>query len=73
MSVPTTRPDIVRMANHIARQFDHLPPAQARAALANHLNSFWDPAMRRDLLREVAAEPSMLHPTVLQVAEDLRR
>jgi formate dehydrogenase subunit delta len=65
--------DVVRMANHIARQFDHLPATQARAALATHLNSFWDPAMRRNLLRCVAAEPSKLHPTVLQVAEDLRR
>jgi formate dehydrogenase subunit delta len=66
------RPDVLRMANHIARQFDHLPPAEARVALTAHLRSFWDPAMRRDLLSWVAAEPSQLHPTVLEVAESLR-
>jgi len=38
-----------RMGNDIARQFAHLPPADAAEAIAAHIESFWDPRMRRTL------------------------
>jgi formate dehydrogenase subunit delta len=61
------------MANQIAHQFDHLPAAQATAAVAAHLSSFWAPSMRHDLLICVADEPAALHPTVVEAAAALRQ
>lgn len=43
-----------RMANQIARNFAVRPPAEAAAAVAEHLQKFWDPAMRQDLVDAVA-------------------
>ena len=55
----------VRMANDIARQFAHLPPAEASAAIANHIHAFWDPRMRARLDHEVARDPDQLDPLVV--------
>lgn len=43
---------LVKMANAIADFFDADPDqAAAHTAIASHLERFWDPRMRRDLLR----------------------
>jgi formate dehydrogenase subunit delta len=43
---------LVKMANAIADFFDADPDAEAaHAAIASHIERFWDPRMRRDLLR----------------------
>lgn len=42
---------LVQMANDIAAYFDAEPDrAEGAAGVANHLQRFWDPAMRRQLL-----------------------
>ena len=46
-------PAEARMGNDIARQFAHLPPAEAAEAIALHIESFWDPRMRRALTEYV--------------------
>jgi len=56
----------VRMANDIARQFAHLPAAEAATAVGKHIESFWDPRMRRDLDAEVARDPAQLDPLVVR-------
>jgi formate dehydrogenase subunit delta len=58
-------PAVVRMANDIARQFAHLPADEAAAAVANHVRSFWDPRMRRQLLEEIDRDESQLDPLVV--------
>ena len=58
-------PPVVRLANDIARQFAHLPEAEAAAAVAHHITSFWDPRMRTQLDEEVARDPDQLDPLVL--------
>ena len=63
--VTATVPPVVRLANDIARQFAHLPPAEAAQAVAAHLHQFWDPRMLADLAREVADDPDRLDPLVL--------
>jgi formate dehydrogenase subunit delta len=43
---------LVKMANHIAAFFETEPDrAAALDGIAGHLKRFWDPRMRRDLLR----------------------
>ena len=44
-----------RMANQIARQFAPYPPLEAAAGVAEHLQRFWAPSMRRDLAEAIAA------------------
>lgn len=57
-----------RMGNDIARQFAHLPPAEAAEAIALHIESFWDPRMRRALETLVAAHDDSLDPLVVDAA-----
>lgn len=44
----------IRMANDIAAQFHHRPPAEAAEEVAHHIRLFWEPRMRADLLAQVA-------------------
>ena len=44
-----------RMANQIAANFAGLGPAGAATSVADHLQRFWDPGMRRDLAQAVSA------------------
>jgi formate dehydrogenase subunit delta len=57
-----------RMGNDIARQFAHLPPAEAAEAVAGHIESFWDPRMRRRLEALVAAGDDSLDPVLVDAA-----
>jgi formate dehydrogenase subunit delta len=54
---------LARMAGQIAAAFGALPEEQAVAATAAHINQFWAPPMRRDLL---ALDPALLAPRVRQ-------
>ncbi len=54
---------LARMAGQIAAAFDALPEEQAAAATAAHINQFWAPPMRRDLL---ALDPALLAPRVVR-------
>ena len=54
---------LARMAGQIAAAFQGLPEEQAAAATAAHINQFWAPPMRRDLL---ALDPALLSPRVRQ-------
>ncbi|HEY6796806.1 MAG TPA: formate dehydrogenase subunit delta [Kineosporiaceae bacterium] len=58
----------VRMANDIAAQFGYLPPQAAARAVANHLRSFWEPRLRAELVRHVAAGGAGLDPIVIEAA-----
>ena len=57
-----------RMGNDIARQFAHLPAAEAGAAVARHIETFWDPSMRRRLEALVAEGDDTLHPLLVDAA-----
>lgn len=47
--------NLVRMANRIGEFFAALPDAhEAQAGIANHLQRFWDPRMRREIVAHVA-------------------
>jgi len=48
---------LVTMANQIAEFFktSHLDRAEAVVATAQHLRSFWDPRMRREIIAHLGA------------------
>jgi formate dehydrogenase subunit delta len=53
------------MGNDIARQFAHLSAEQAAEAIARHIETFWDPRMRRELEALVAAQDESLDPRLV--------
>ena len=57
-----------RLGNDIARQFAHLPAAKAAGAVARHIETFWDPRMRRRLEALVAAQDDTLDPLLVDAA-----
>ena len=61
-----------RLINDIARQFHHLPAAEATAAIAGHVERFWDPRMRARLLTLVDRQVEPLDPLAIAAAELIR-
>ena len=45
--------DIIRMANQIGAFFKAYGPEQAKKDTATHINSYWEPPMRKALLAYV--------------------
>lgn len=56
---------MIRMANQIATFFDSQPDDNAAEEIANHLKLFWDPRMRAQLARYLAAGGAGLAPSVI--------
>ena len=61
-------PPEARMGNDIARQFTHLPPAEAAETIATHIERFWDPRMRVALEALAAAHDDSLDPLLVDAA-----
>ncbi len=77
------REDLVRMANQIAHFFEPYPESDAIDGVCDHIEKFWDPAMRRELIAiaaqggqaarvEVEPEKATLHPLVVKSVARLR-
>lgn len=70
--------DLARMSNQIAQYFAAYPEDEAIAGVRDHLEKFWDPQMRRDLLAlsardDLAADsPLALHPLVRRAIAPMR-
>ena len=60
----TSENRLVKMANQMAGYFKVFPEAQAVAGLADHINKFWDPRMRREILALAAAGGDGFEPLV---------
>jgi formate dehydrogenase subunit delta len=60
------KPDekLAYMANQIAKFFAAQGEERAARGIADHLQKFWDPVMRRDFLAAAAKNSSSLHPAV---------
>ena len=64
---------LARMANQIALFFGTaMPHDEAIAGIADHLNKFWEPRMRRELLGMVASGSCGLSPMVIEAAVRVR-
>ncbi len=65
--------DMIRMANQIANFFNGEGPEQSVKDVAEHINKFWDPRMRRQLIAHLEAGGEGLEPTILKAASLIRR
>jgi len=63
--------DIKRMANQIAVAFQAYPEDQAVKETANHIKSFWDPRMRKQLAELIAKDAAALNPIALAAGKRL--
>ncbi len=59
--------NLVKMVNRIGDFFEAMPePDEARDGIANHIQKFWEPRMRSDLLAYIERTGGEgLHPMVL--------
>jgi formate dehydrogenase subunit delta len=63
---------MVMMANQIATFFHSQPGDDQAQRVADHLNDFWEPRMRRQLADHVEAGGKGLDPLVLSAFNHLR-
>ena len=63
---------LARMANQIATFFRAQPTEDRAALVAKHLDDFWEPRMRRQLLELVQAGHADLDPLVVEAAGRMR-
>jgi formate dehydrogenase subunit delta len=63
--------DIVRMANQIAQYFNAYPEEEAVKETAKHIQSFWEPRMRKMLASHIEAGGEGLTPLVLKASKKL--
>lgn len=67
-----THDKLIRMANQIAGFFATQPHEDQAACVADHINDFWEPRMRAQLLAHLGAGGADLHPAVKQAAAKIR-
>ena len=63
--------DLVRMSTQIAQFFEPYPAEDAIHGVAEHLQGFWTPSMRNELVAILAAGTPPLHPLVAEAAKRL--
>ena len=74
MSLETGPHDkLIIMANQIAKFMESKPHDEGVSGLANHINDFWEPRMRRHLFEMLDAGGAGLRPLVLDAATQIRR
>lgn len=72
MSHDTTE-KLVRMANQIATFFLSQPEAVRVEGVANHINKFWEPRMRRELFEYIDKGGEGLLPLVMEASKVIKR
>ena len=64
---------MVHMANQIADFFNGYPHDDALRDAAAHLNSYWDPRMRKQLFAHLAKGGEGLDPLIIEAAAQIRK
>ncbi len=62
----STDDKLIYRANQIDGFFRAQGEARAVPGIGNHINKFWDPAMRRDFLALAKADDGKLNPLVVK-------
>jgi formate dehydrogenase subunit delta len=63
--------NMVHMANQIAIFFASYPKDEAVAGVTDHLQKFWEPRMRKQIVEYVAHGGSGLHELALEAVKQL--
>ncbi len=69
----STAEKLVRMANQIATFFHSKPREEGIAGVAEHINKFWEPRMRRQFFEMIEAGAKGFDPLVLEAAPGVRK
>ncbi len=69
----STMAKIVRMANQIGTFFHSKPHADGVDGVAEHINKFWEPRMRRHFFEVIDAGGEGFLPIVIEAAAQVRR
>lgn len=69
----STKEKLVYMANQIATFFKSKPHDQGVTGVAEHINKFWEPRMRRQFFEMVDAGGAGFDPMVLEAVAQIRR
>ncbi len=65
--------DMVRMANQMADFFKSYGEKEAIAGIADHINKFWDPRMRRDFFTHMQAGGAGFSELVKKASVEVKR
>jgi formate dehydrogenase subunit delta len=65
--------DMVRMANQMAAFFKSYGDVEGTRDLAAHINSFWEPRMRRMFFEYIAQGGKEFDPMVMAAAAQVRK
>jgi formate dehydrogenase subunit delta len=69
----STREKLVYMSNQIAAFFKSKPHEEGVAGIAEHINKFWDPRMRRQFFEMIDGGSAGFSPLVVEAAATIRR
>lgn len=64
---------LIYMANQIATFFDSKPHAEGVKGVADHINAFWEPRMRRQLFVLLDGGTDGFKTLLLEAAPSIRR
>ena len=64
---------LIYQVNQIATFFRSKPHAEGVAGVANHLNRYWEPRMRRQFFAMIEAGGKGFDPLVIEAASAVRR
>jgi formate dehydrogenase subunit delta len=71
--IMSTSEKLVRMANQIADFFHSKPREEGVVGVAEHINKFWEPRMRRQLFEMLDAGGEGFNELVLAASPKIRR
>jgi NADH-dependant formate dehydrogenase delta subunit FdsD. len=71
--VKTGKEKLIYMANQIASFFETMKREEAVEGVADHINKFWEPRMRRQLFEIIDRGGDGLKPLVLEAAAHIKR
>ena len=71
--IASTREKLVRMANQIATFFHSKPREEGIAGVAEHINNFWEPRMRRQLFEMLDGDPEDFDDLVIAASAKIKR
>ena len=71
--ITSTREKLVRMANQIATFFHSKPREEGIAGVAEHINKFWEPRMRRQFFEMLEAGTENFDDLVIAASAKIKR